>query len=60
LPNNGAADRRRGSIQASGITGTSGWTDRRLRGDDKRFTRWAKAGFWERVFDNLKADRKNE
>ena len=26
----------------------------------KRFTRWAKAGVWERVFDALTADRDNE
>ena len=26
----------------------------------KRFTRWAKAGVWERVFKVLTADRKNE
>jgi transposase len=26
----------------------------------KRFTRWAKAGVWERVFAALIADRKNE
>ena len=26
----------------------------------KRFTRWAKAGVWERVFKLLTADRKNE
>jgi transposase len=26
----------------------------------KRFTRWAKAGVWERVFKLLVADRKNE
>jgi len=26
----------------------------------KRFTRWAKAGVWERVFETLKADPKNE
>jgi putative transposase len=26
----------------------------------KRFTRWAKAGVWERVFDSLTQDRRNE
>lgn len=26
----------------------------------KRFTRWAKAGVWERVFDNLTADPDND
>ena len=26
----------------------------------KRFTRWAKAGIWERVFDALTTDRDNE
>lgn len=26
----------------------------------KRFTRWAKAGVWERVFKQLTADRQNE
>ena len=26
----------------------------------KRFTRWAKAGVWERVFDSLTADPDNE
>ena len=26
----------------------------------KRFTRWAKAGVWERVFDHLTADRDND
>ena len=26
----------------------------------KRFTRWAKAGVWERLFKALTADRKNE
>jgi transposase len=26
----------------------------------KRFTRWAKAGVWERVFDQLKDDPRNE
>ncbi len=26
----------------------------------KRFTRWAKAGVWERVFDSLAADPDNE
>lgn len=26
----------------------------------KRFTRWAKAGIWERVFKQLTADRQNE
>ena len=26
----------------------------------KRFSRWAKAGVWERVFDSLTADRNNE
>ena len=26
----------------------------------KRFTRWAKAGIWERVFKLLTADRRNE
>ncbi len=26
----------------------------------KRFSRWAKAGVWERVFDSLTADRDNE
>lgn len=26
----------------------------------KRFTRWAKAGVWEHVFEKLKADPKNE
>lgn len=26
----------------------------------KRFTRWAKAGVWERVFDSLTEDRRNE
>jgi transposase len=26
----------------------------------KRFTRWAKAGVWERVFDQLKHDPRNE
>ena len=26
----------------------------------KRFTRWAKAGVWERVFKVLTVDRKNE
>ena len=26
----------------------------------KRFTRWAKAGVWERVFDALTTDRDNE
>jgi len=41
------------------------WTDLPERyGKDKtvhkRFTRWAKAGVWERVFKLLVADRKNE
>lgn len=26
----------------------------------KRFTRWAKAGVWERVFESLTQDRRNE
>ena len=26
----------------------------------KRFSRWAKAGVWERVFEVLTADRRNE
>ncbi len=26
----------------------------------KRFTRWAKAGVWERVFDSLTADPDNQ
>ena len=26
----------------------------------KRFTRWAKAGVWERVFDSLTQDRRND
>lgn len=26
----------------------------------KRFTRWARAGVWERVFDHLTADRDND
>lgn len=26
----------------------------------KRFTRWAKAGVWERIFDALTADRDND